>query len=245
MILVDIANLSFQELKYLAKQEGVEDYDSLTKDDLLDELNDIFDIVDGTIQLNNRLKNTSSQRYVNSLSDCSTTKEVQDLPGVEALTQLYMETSIHFMLSDLSWGFAYWSISPLTKAKLLEEDESYLQNVFLRVTSTDNVTSKSTVHDIGVSKEDTSWNINLPDVGHSYQVALCVQNSKDMLIALAQSLAVTVPKPYWTMNTAELEDDSVLFNALFSSIVSRDGNYTDEVVIPELVKKLVAREGIK
>ncbi len=238
MILVDIANLSFQELKYLAKQEGVEDYDSLTKDDLLDELNDIFDIVDGTIQLNNRLKNTSSQRYVNSLSDCSTTKEVQDLPGVEALTQLYMETSIHFMLSDLSWGFAYWSISPLTKAKLLEEDESYLQNVFLRVTSTNNETNETTCYDIKVKKDDTCWSINLAELGCIYQVSLCVQNDARIIIALSQSIALTVPLPYWFKHSQELERNPVLFNSSFSSIITKQGEYKDTLVVKSVMNKL-------
>jgi hypothetical protein len=245
MILVNTDSLSVAELRYLAECEGIEDFDTKGQEDLLDELSDILEISDGAFQVNGNSNSKSNQRYVNALSDFPGHDNAQALPGVEKISKVYKETSIHLMLRDFNWAFAYWSVSPLSQLKLIEEDPTYLKNVFLRVTSTDNVTSKSTVHDIGVSKEDTSWNINLPDVGHSYQVALCVQNSKDMLIALAQSLAVTVPKPYWTMNTAELEDDSVLFNALFSSIVSRDGNYTDEVVIPELVKKLVAREGIK
>ena len=242
MILVDIANLSFQELKYLAKQEGVEDYDSLTKDDLLDELNDIFDIVDGTIQLNSRLKNTSSQRYVNSLSDSTNTTKVKDLPGVEELTELYMETSIHFMLSDLSWGFAYWSISPLTKAKLLEEDESYLQNVFLRVTATNNETNQTFCYDIKVKKDDTCWSINLSELGCTYQVSLCVQNEARIIIALSQSIALTVPLPYWFKHSQELEKNPVLFNSSFSSIITKQGEYKDTLVVKSVMTKLAHGE---
>lgn len=238
MILVDIGNLSFQELKYLAKQEGVEDYDSLSKDDLIDELSDIFDIVDGTIQLNNRLQNTSGQRYVNALSDSATTRDVQDLPGVEELTELYMETSIHFMLSDLSWGFAYWSISPLSKAKLLEEDETYLSNVFLRVTSTNNETQETTYYDIDVDKDDTCWSINLAELGCTYQVSLCVQNNAGMIIALAQSIAISVPLPYWFKHSQELERNPVLFNSSFSSIITKQGEYKDTLVVKSVITKL-------
>jgi hypothetical protein len=238
-------SLSVAELRYLAEREGIEDFDTKGQEDLLDELSDILEISDGAFQVKGHNKSTSNQRYVNALSDFPGHDNAQDLPGVEEISNIYKETSIHLMLRDFNWAFAYWSISPLSQSKLIEEDPSYLKNVFLRVSSTDNETGKSSVYDIGVSKEDTSWNINLPDVGHSYQVALCVQNSNDMLIALAQSMAVKVPKPYWTINTDELEEDSVLFNALFSSIVSRDGEYTDEVVIPELLNKLVVREGRK
>ncbi len=238
MILVDIGNLSFQELKYLAKQEGVEDYDSLSKDDLIDELSDIFDIVDGTIQLNNRLQNTSGQRYVNALSDSATTREVQDLPGVEELTELYMETSIHFMLSDLSWGFAYWSISPLSKAKLLEEDETYLSNVFLRVTSTNNETQETTYYDISVDKDDTCWSINLAELGCTYQVSLCVQNNAGLIVALAQSIAISVPIPYWFKHSQELEKNPVLFNSSFSSIITKQGEYKDTLVVKSVITKL-------
>ncbi|NCD04978.1 MAG: DUF4912 domain-containing protein [Spirochaetia bacterium] len=238
MILVDIGNLSFQELKYLAKQEGVEDYDSLSKDDLIDELSDIFDIVDGTIQLNNRLQNTSGQRYVNALSDSATTRDVQDLPGVEELTELYMETSIHFMLSDLSWGFAYWSISPLSKAKLLEEDETYLSNVFLRVTSTNNETQETTYYDISVDKDDTCWSINLAELGCTYQVSLCVQNNAGIIVALAQSIAISVPLPYWFKHSQELEKNPVLFNSSFSSIITKQGEYKDTLVVKSVITKL-------
>jgi len=238
MILVDIGNLSFQELKYLAKQEGVEDYDSLSKDDLIDELSDIFDIVDGTIQLNNRLQNTSGQIYVNALSDSATTREVQDLPGVEELTELYMETSIHFMLSDLSWGFAYWSISPLSKAKLLEEDETYLSNVFLRVTSTNNETQETTYYDISVDKDDTCWSINLAELGCTYQVSLCVQNNAGLIVALAQSIAISVPIPYWFKHSQELEKNPVLFNSSFSSIITKQGEYKDTLVVKSVITKL-------
>lgn len=245
MILVNMDSLSVAELRYLAEREGIEDFDTKGQEDLLDELSDILEISDGAFQVKGHNKSTSNQRYVNALSDFPGHDNAQDLPGVEEISNIYKETSIHLMLRDFNWAFAYWSISPLSQSKLIEEDPSYLKNVFLRVSSTDNETGKSSVYDIGVSKEDTSWNINLPDVGHSYQVALCVQNSNDMLIALAQSMAVKVPKPYWTINTDELEEDSVLFNALFSSIVSRDGEYTDEVVIPELLNKLVVREGRK
>jgi hypothetical protein len=238
MILVDIGNLSFQELKYLAKQEGIEDYDSLSKDDLIDELSDIFDIVDGTIQLNNRLQNTSGQRYVNALSDSSTTRDVQDLPGVEELTELYMETSIHFMLSDLSWGFAYWSISPLSKAKLLEEDETFLSNVFLRVTSTNNETQETTYYDISVDKDDTCWSINLAELGCTYQVSLCVQNNVGIIVALAQSIAISVPLPYWFKHSQELEKNPVLFNSSFSSIITKQGEYKDTLVVKSVITKL-------
>jgi len=242
MILVDIGNLSFQELKYLAKQEGVEDYDKLSKEDLIEELSEIFDIVDGSIQLNHRLQSTSGQRYVNSLTDSLSQSDMDDLPGVEDLTELYMETSIHFMLSDLSWGFAYWSISPLSKAKLLEEDETYLQNVFLRVTSTNNETNETSYYDINVSKDDTCWSINLAELGCTYQVSLCVKNDAGFIVALAQSLALSVPLPYWFKHSEELEYNPILFNSSFSSIITKQGDYKDPLVVKSVMTKLAHGE---
>lgn len=242
MILVNMDSLSFTELKYLAEREGIEDFDTKDQDELLDELSDILEISDGAFHVSGS-KSTSNQRYVNALSDFPGHDNAQGLPGVEKIGNIYMETSIHLMLRDFNWAFAYWSISPQTQVKLMEEDPSYLKNVFLRVTSTNLDNDKTSIYDIDVDKDDSSWNINLPDVGQSYQVALCVQNGKGYLIALAQSLAVTVSKPYWSTNTQELEEDPVLFNALFSSIISRDGDYKDEVVVPELVNKLVSKKG--
>ncbi|MBK5201414.1 MAG: DUF4912 domain-containing protein [Spirochaetaceae bacterium] len=242
MILVNIDSLSVAELRYLAQCEGVEDFDSKDSEELLDELGDILDISDGVFHLHNNGFSTSGQRYINALSDFPGHEVVEGLPGVEPLATIYMETSIHLMLRDLNWAFAYWTISPLTANKLNNEDSSYLENVFLRVTSTDNKTGLNSIYDIDLKKDDTKWNINLPEFGQSYQVALCVKSNSGLLIALAQSMAVNVPIPYWTTNSEELEEDSVLFNALFSSIVSKEGMYRDNVVIPQVVSNLISRE---
>lgn len=241
MILVNIDSLSMTELRYLAKQEGIEDVEIKDKDDLLDELSDIFDIFDGSIQLDGDKLSSSNQRYVNALSDFPGHEKVDDLPGVEDLEEVYMETSMHLMLRDFNWAFAYWSIAPLTYTKLMEEDESYLQNLFLRVTSTNDETGESSIYDIKVDKEDTSWSINLFEFGHTYQVALCCKSDAGMLIALAQSLAVKVPLPYWYVHFNELEEDPVLFNSLFSSIITKGGNYRDNIVVPKVVNKLQGR----
>jgi len=240
MILVDIDYLSLVELKNLARQEGLKDIDSMSKSDLLDSLHELIDEAnEGSASLSDDgISLHGGQRYVNALSDVPGHNDIKKMPGVSALPALYKETSIHLMLRDPQWAYVYWSVAPRTMNKLLELDTSFLAHFFLRVTCTPDNGVKSLIFEIDVDKNDTNWYINLPQLGCSYQVALCCKNDKGMMIALAQSMSVSVELPYWYGHLDELDRNPVLFNSLFSSIVTRSGKYKDSVVIEPLLKKL-------
>ena len=51
-------------------------------------------------------------------------------------------------------------------------------------------------------------------------------------------MSVSVELPYWYGHLDELDRNPVLFNSLFSSIVTRSGKYKDSVVIEPFLKKL-------
>ena len=104
MILVNIDSLSIAELRYLAEREGIENFATMEQEDLLDELSDILEISDGAFNVNKDLASSSNRRYVNALSDFPGHQTAESLPGVEAISDVYKETSIHLMMKKIfSW----------------------------------------------------------------------------------------------------------------------------------------------
>jgi hypothetical protein len=65
-----------------------------------------------------------------------------------------------------------------------------------------------------------------------------VQNDARIIIALSQSIALTVPLPYWFKHSQELERNPVLFNSSFSSIITKQGEYKDTLVVKSVMNKL-------
>ena len=43
MVLIKIDSLSQNELEYIAQQEGIKDFDTLSREELIDELKEIYD----------------------------------------------------------------------------------------------------------------------------------------------------------------------------------------------------------
>ncbi|MCH3916429.1 MAG: DUF4912 domain-containing protein [Spirochaetia bacterium] len=239
MILADIDSLSLVELRNLAQQEGLEDVDSMNRNELTDSLLELLETSEAGFQRHTGAVSLhGGQRYISALSDCPGHGENQKMPGVSELPELYKETSIHIMLRDPQWAYVYWSVAPRTMNRLLELDATYQEHFFLRVTATDCETERNSIFEVEVDKTDTTWYVNLPQLGCAYQVALCCRNSKGRMIALAQSMGVKVDMPYWYRHLDELADNPMLFNGLFSSIVTKSGKFKDTVVVEPLFKML-------
>ena len=115
MVLINIESLSDNELRIIAQQEELEDWDSLTRQELIDELQDLYD---EDIDRTNDIV-SSSRKFVNTLTDVQT-DNVLSLPGVEALPDQYNETSIHLIMKDFNWAYVFWSLS-VQQMKELEE----------------------------------------------------------------------------------------------------------------------------
>ncbi len=239
MILINIDSLSTTELQYIAKQEGLENWQTLAREELIDELEEAYGDQDDDISASGAKSKASRKRFCNALTDFrGNMQSVQGLPGVEDLPEVYAETAIHLLLRDPIWAYAYWSLSPGTKIQVFGEDQEKGGSLFLRVSSVSFLTKEEKTFDIAVGVDDTQWSINLPAMGHSYSVALCYKNKKGLEMSLAESKSVSTYPSYWADHYDEMAIDPDLFNVHFSSLVTKEGEIVDNVVLQEIAQTL-------
>lgn len=224
MVLINIESLSDNELRIIAQQEELEDWDSLTRQELIDELQDLYDEdVDRTFD-----SVSSGRKFVNTLTDVQT-DNVLSLPGVEALPEQYNETSIHLIMKDFNWAYVFWSIS----AQQMKELEESGCNLILRNTRSNAEGDEVAVYDIDVSLSDNSWTVELPHVGYTYTVSLvsCCDGKETVI---CQSTSLTTTSSWLAEHFEELGDD-ITFKMILSSLIRKGG----EVIANSQVQALV------
>lgn len=229
MVLVDIDALSEAELRDIAQRLDVEDWDSLSREDLIEAIEDNYDDED----VPERITGASSgvHKYIKMLSKTEHEGGFGS-PGVEDLPETYNETSIYLMLKDANWAYVFWNIAP----NLLEELEQKNAELLVRV----EVFGKNKVQegsfDIGIRKDDEDWNVELPWMGKEYRAVLVAQyNGKEDL--LARSNVVCVQK-CWLEEHIDVLEDPARFNVLFSSLVTKEGCVIKNKQVNDLLEKL-------
>lgn len=238
MILINIDSLSTTELQYIAQQEGLVTWHSLDREELIDALQEAFEDQDDEIPAALKGK-INRNRYCNSLTDYrGTMQHINGLPGVEELPESYFDTSIHLLLRDPQWAYAYWSLSVSAMHTVFGEDGELGGMLFLRVKETPLTQGGAKTFDISIQSDDNQWNINLPNMGSSYLVDLCYRDKKGNEMSLAQSQSVETYPPYWESHSEELAMDENLFTIHFSSLVTKEGEIVDNAVLRDIAQTL-------
>lgn len=235
MILIKIDALTTTELQYIAQQEGMENWESLERDELIEALEDLYDEQEFEDRPDRDSK-VNRNRFCNSLTDFRGKDDIQlELPGVEELPAVYAETSIHLLLRDPYWAYAFWSISPIDRSRI--EEEGGIKDLLLRV-SMRRSAADDEFFDISVGFDDTDWNINLPEMGCEYSVSLCKMDHEGGLEVLCESKTVRTPKCYWTDHLDQLREEPALFKLYFSSLVTKGGIIVDNPTVQEIATSL-------
>ncbi len=108
------------------------------------------------------------------------------------LPERYNETRIVALLRDPLWAFAYWDLKDSEVQTHLENPE--FQGLFLRICEIEATGERGgeVVRDyfeIPVKTSDSSWYINLPSAGRSYNIELrCREGENDLLLCRSNSL---------------------------------------------------------
>ena len=176
MILVNLEQLSTDELRNLSEQEKIEGFEELSREELIQELSEKYEEEYAAYGLDEDKKSDLNIKYVSSFTDYTDNSEnITQLPGVEDLPDHYEETSIHLLSKNSDWGYAFWSISTLDQEKIDEKKGVPL----LLVTLTRKDGDKE-CYDIPISDEDDEWNI-----GFSYEIkSIIVSIFSKLLIRL-------------------------------------------------------------
>lgn len=232
MVLINLGSLSDSELRYIARQENFDDWETADREDLIERLQEAYEEQDDVVPENDG--SGSAKRYITSLTDFGTEDLSKGtLPGVEGLPKAYNDTCLHMMLRNPQWAFVFWSISGQTRETL----DFSKGRIFLRVLAKDLESGKENWFDIAVSPDDREWNINFPQSGASYTVVLYYQQGIEMR-ELARSRAVSLYKPYWNGRWKELAHDPKLFSLNFDAMVSRQGVTGDNPFIQQIAEQI-------
>jgi len=226
MVLINIESLSDNELRIIAQQEELEDWASLSRQELIDELQDLYD-EDNERTLDSDA-GSSRRKFVNTLTDVQS-DNVLSLPGVEALPDQYNETCIHLIMKDFNWAYVFWSLS----AQQLKELEDSGCSLILRNTRLNDEGEEEAVYDIDVSLSDNSWTVELPYVGYTYMVSL-VASCGEKETVICQSTSLTTTSSWLSKHSEELGDD-ITFRTILSSLIRKGG----EVIANGQVKAMV------
>ncbi|MGE4585375.1 MAG: DUF4912 domain-containing protein [Sphaerochaeta sp.] len=238
MILINIDSLSTTELQYIAQQEGLKDWPSLDREELIDALEEAFGEQEDEGPSASKGK-VNRSRYCNALTDFRGNQQrINGLPGVEELPESYFDTSIHLLLRDPQWAYAYWSLSPSAQQTVFGEDGQNQSVLFLRVQEMDLKTFEIKTFDINIGLEDNQWNINLPTMGSRYLVDLCWRDARGDEKSLAQSKPIQTDQPYWQHHLDELSLDQNLFAIHVSSLITKEGELVDNAVLRDMAQTL-------
>ncbi|MDD7255703.1 DUF4912 domain-containing protein [Bullifex porci] len=233
MVLIKIDSLSQNELEYIAQQEGIKDFDTLSREELIDELKEIYDD-DYSESLSVTGENVN-KRYVAGLSAYrgDVNEELPSLPGVEKLPELYPETAIHVLNKNASWLYCYWSIAPGDLESYDLKFGSYELYLNVNVTGKD----KSEKYDILIGRDDVEWNISVPLVNGECRVSLVLQ-TKEKRYLLAMSESVPLVYCYWLNNPIDKIYDEALFRHYVAPLTNRDGYIIPSDIVEEIVDKV-------
>ena len=231
MVLINIESLSDNELRNIAQQEDLEYWNSLSREELIEGLEHLYDEDDD--KSFDGITGSSKKKFVNTLTDVQS-DNVLSLPGVESLPETYNDTSIHMILKDFNWAYVFWSLSSQQLSEL-EESGAYL---ILRNTRLDADDQKVAEYDIDVSLTDTSWTVELPYLGFKYRVSLvAVSEGNESVICSSTSLETT--ESWFSSHPEELEKDPV-FRSVFSSLIMKDGTVIPNRQLLDIVERLHA-----
>ena len=233
MVLIKIDSLSQNELEYIAEQEGIKDFDTLSREELIDELKEIYE--DDYSEVQSVIGENVNKRYVAGLSAYrgDVNEEVPSLPGVEKLPELYPETAIHVLNKNASWLYCYWSIAPGDLEAYDQKFGSY--ELYLNV----NVTGKEKCekYDILIGRHDVEWNISVPHMDGDCRVSLVLQ-TKEKRYLLAMSESVPLVYCYWLNNPVDKICDEALFRHYVAPLTNRDGYIIPSDIVEEIVDKV-------
>ncbi len=235
MILIQIDTLSLHELQCIAEQEGVKDYDNLNREELIDELREIYEEDSDSLDPQSQSESVS-KRFVAGLTDYrGVESDVTSLPGVEALPSIYPETSIHLLSKNATWVYCYWSVSSFDHEEILEKYGSYelILNVSVSVDG-----AEGEEYDILVGPEDMEWNINVPHRKGSCKVTLVAQVEDGRRFNLASSEEVPLVYCYWLDHAEEAKGKEYLIRRYLSVLSNRESEIAICHTVHEIVEKI-------
>ncbi len=227
-------SLTLEELKFLAEREGVKNTGPLTREELIEILEDIWEEKIADRKLNNDIMRLKGKKYDIYREDLNGSYHRMEY----VIPENYPRTSIQLLLRDPFWTYAYWDINQFELQTILTacSDVQFFLRVYELQSRMDDLDEPLGSFDIPIKAEDSSWYINLPEPGMWYRVDLMYHAEGADTQILCRSGLLESPGGYWLSNTEELRrspDSFKLFMAGYS-------NGIDHVNSNILIQKIVS-----
>lgn len=225
MVLLSVENLPETELRYIAQQENVENWDSLSRDELVEILESIGEL---DFSDNEKAGVPSNHRFVKGITDVGS--DFLQLPGVEPLPTMYNETAVHLVPRDNYWAYSFFSISISDEAKLQENPAELV----LRLCS-----SKAS-YEINITPQDECWNVELPWPEETYCLKLIARrNEEDEVLAVSNKITLNHTE---ILNKPEALDDPDTFKLLVPELTNKNGKLMDNILLREIIEKAMGAQ---
>lgn len=231
MVLINIDNLSDAELRYIGQQEELDDWENLSREELIDALEELYEDEVAVTAIPSA--SSTGHRFVKTLTDVESDNDLS-LPGVEPLPEVYNETAIHFILKDANWAYAFWSISSQEEKEIEESGSSLV----IRTIGKDVASSTKSEYEIDITLDDHKWNIELPWPGYEYIVQLVCRGADGSDKILCESESIKTIRSWFSMHKEELLIEDT-FNKHFAPLVSKGGT----MLFNRQVRELLNMEG--
>ncbi len=211
MVLINIETLTDSELKSIACQEDIEDWESLSREELIEELESIYEDVEDA-----DFSGTLQQKYVSSLAPVNS--GFSQLPGVEEIPKHYNKTYIHLTQKDAVWAYVFWNLSE----NLYKEVEASDSKLVLRIIAVPAGKLPRKSYDVEITIHDKCWTIELPWPGRSYFIKLLLVDNQGNETTLCSSNMVERTRS-WLSDHKDAILDPDVYEVLVKPLISKEG----------------------
>ncbi len=181
-----LLSLSVEELFQFARNQGIDLYSLIDKEELVDKLIEWLGIEESSEE--SKLREFESYPFFRNTSE-----RVGELEY--PIPERYGETKVVLLVKDPDWAFVYWDIeiSRLREIKKkLEESDFVLRIYEFEEPSSKSESEYSFYFDIPIQITDFSWYVNLPNRGSYYRAEIGLVNSSGFEL-IASSNIVSTP----------------------------------------------------
>ena len=224
MVLINLGTLSDEGIRYIARQENLEDWETLSRDELIENLEELYEDNTG----DKKYSESVSRKYVSGLTGSDS--DVSSFPGVVPVSCTYNETYIHLVPRDANWVYAFWEISE-NKLKEITAEKRQLA-IIVKALKTKKLPEES--YEININNEDTDWSIELPWTCHDYVLSL-VSKKDDSSETLCSTEKYYVPQIHIKEHPEDLHNPD-RFHILVSPMLGKDNNLIENPTVREIVR---------
>ena len=232
----NLQSLTINDLRCIIRRWGVKNADDLVKSEIIELIEEIVEERKSDHRdNNNEIMKLKGKKY----DILEFFYHEQAVKTSCTVPDIYMENSIHLLLRDPFWVFAYWNVNPLEMENLAGScpEHELILRVYELEENSSPLSSAVSFFDIPVKKSDRSWYINLSVLDTWYKAAL-IAVTPEKMTKLCVSNSVFSPGGYWAHHVKELNADKRSLELFFAGTTDHTGHTEDSTVVRKILDEL-------